>query len=274
MAKDADDETVLYYSYEEDARSVKMQLLNVFANMHLSRNNINTIKTYYKTGSNAFFTGGTFEAFKEKEREFFALLKSGRLRVFHRNLDGTELTEHIRYFNRNMRVKAVFIDYVQLIHKKGSRLQRKDEIKEICEELMEVAVETGLPIVLAAQLNRSTKSPLEMTVQNIAEASDIEQSANVVMLIWNSVVKPLPESTAYYTGKEPKRLTDEAKRLEGMGFHIGQPGKIYAILSKNRGGERNIDTVLDFDGNTGVISSPVTLEPSLPFGEKRGPEGF
>jgi len=267
IAKGAKDEAVLYYSYEEDARSVKMQLLNVFANMHISRNNINTIKTYYKTGSNAFFTGGTFEAFKEKEREFFALLKSGRLRVFHRNLDGTELTEHIRYFNRNMRVKAVFIDYVQLIHKKGSRLQRKDEIKEICEELMEVAVETGLPIVLAAQLNRSAKSPLEMTVQNIAEASDIEQSANVVMLIWNSVVKPLPESTAYYKGKDSKMLTDDAKRLESIGFNIGQHGKIYAILSKNRGGERNIDTVLDFNGNTGVISSPMKEEPSLPFGD-------
>ena len=276
IAKCATDEAVLYYSYEEDARSVKMQLLNVFANMYLSRNNISTIKTYYKTGgAENYFVDHSFEDFKRKESEFFALLKSGRLRVFHKNLDGTELTEHIRYFHRNMKVKAVFIDYVQLIHKKGSRLQRKDEIKEICEELMEVAVETGLPIVLAAQLNRSAKSPLEMTVQNIAEASDIEQSANVVMLIWNSVVKPLPESTAYYTGKEQKKPTDEAKRLESMGFHIGQPGKIYAILSKNRGGERNIDTVLDFDGNRGVISSPVKKEPSLPFGEeKMAPEGF
>lgn len=277
IAKDADDETVLYYSYEEDARSVKMQLMNIYAAMRLSQNNMNTLKSYYKTGSTEYFSRDFkehyFTQFKQKEKDFLRLLKSGRLRVFHRNLDGTELTEHIRYFHRNTRVKAVFIDYVQLIHKKGSRLQRKDEIKEICEELMEVAVETGLPIVLAAQLNRSTKSPLEMTVQNIAEASDIEQSANVVMLIWNSVVKPLPESTAYYTGKEPKRLTDEAKRLEGMGFHIGQPGKIYAILSKNRAGERNIDTVLDFDGNTGVISSPVTLEPSLPFGEDKEEEG-
>ena len=275
IAKGAEpDEAVLYYSYEEDARSVKMQLLNVFADTYFSRNNISTIKTYYKTKGN-YFVGDTFETFKKKESEFFALLKSGRLRVFHKNLDGTELTEHIRYFHRNMKVKAVFIDYVQLIHKKGSRLQRKDEIKEICEELMEVAVETGLPIVLAAQLNRSAKSPLEMTVQNIAEASDIEQSANVVMLIWNSVVRPLPDSTAYYSGKDSKKLTDEAERLAKMGFNIGQPGKIYAILSKNRGGERNIDTVLDFDGNRGVISSPVKKEPSLPFGDDvESQEGF
>ena len=108
---------------------------------------------------------------------------------------------------------------------------------------------------------------LSATVQNIAEASDIEQSANVVMLIWNSVVKPLPESTAYYKGKDSKMLTDDAKRLESIGFNIGQHGKIYAILSKNRGGERNIDTVLDFNGNTGVISSPRNEEPSLPFGD-------
>ena len=31
---------------------------------------------------------------------------------------------------------------------------------------------------------------------------------------------------------------------------------MYAILAKNRGGERNIDAILDFDGNIGSIKSP------------------
>ena len=70
IAKGATDEAVLYYSYEEDARSVKMQLLNVFANMYLSKKNIDTIKTYYKTkGAERYFVDHSFEDFKRKESE-------------------------------------------------------------------------------------------------------------------------------------------------------------------------------------------------------------
>jgi hypothetical protein len=91
-------------------------------------------------------------------------------------------------------------------------------------------------------------------VRDIAEASDIEHSANIVLLLWNSAVKPLPKSTNYYKNRDKGELTKEAENLQGRGFLIGYPGTMYAILAKNRNGERGIDTVLKFNGNTGKIS--------------------
>lgn len=247
----------LFFSYEEDATSVELQLLNIHAGMTLTDGrNIKTIEAYYRDGDTRYFRSGTLPKFQAKAEGFFSLLSSGKLRVFYEPLDSDELTGAIRYAARNGKIKAVFVDYVQRIHKRGSKRQRKDELKDICEDLMSVSVETGIPVVLGAQLNRETLSPLEMTVQNITEASDIEQSANVVLLLWNSKVKPQPKSSAYYSDRASGKLSKEAEALRDRGFNIGQEGKLYAILAKNRGGERNIDAILDFDGNIGSIKSP------------------
>ena len=218
--------------------------------------NIKTIEDYYRDGKTQYFRSGTLEVFKRKAEEFFSLLSSGKLRVFYEPLYSDELAGAIRYAARNGKIKAVFVDYVQRLHKRGSKRQRKDELKDICEDLMAVSVETGIPVVLGAQLNREALSPLEMTVQNITEASDIEQSANVVLLLWNSKVKPQPKSSAYYSDRNSGKLSQEAEALRARGFNIGVGGKMYAILAKNRGGERNIDAILDFDGNIGSIKSP------------------
>ena len=188
------------------------------------------------------------------------LITSGRLRIFYEDYDSGQLIDAIRYMSRNIRVKAVFIDYIQLIHKFGTRLQRKDELKEICKDFMRLSVETGLPIVMAAQLNREAYSPIDMAVQNIAEASDIEHSANIVLLLWNSKVNPLQKSSYYTSTKGGRTLTDEAQRLEDRGFNVGKEGKLYVTIAKYRGGERNIDAILDFNGNTGRIFNSESQE--------------
>ena len=247
----------LFFSYEEDATAVRLQMLNIYAGITLTDgNNIKTIEDYYRDGNTRYFKAGTLEVFKRKAEEYFSLLSSGKLRIFYEPLYSDELAGAIRYAARNGRIKAVFVDYVQRLHKRGSKRQRKDELKDICEDLMAVSVETGIPVILGAQLNREALSPLEMTVQNITEASDIEQSANVVLLLWNSKVKPQPKSSAYYSDRNSGKLSQEADALRARGFNIGVGGKMYAILAKNRGGERNIDAILDFDGNIGSIKSP------------------
>jgi DNA primase len=260
---------VLYFSFEEDSTAIQQQLLNIYANMQLSANNLRSLNSYYIKGNGYFRRDVNVQEFQRKEAAFFSLLSSGKLRIYDTDFDSSELIGAIRYLNRQRKLKAVFIDYIQLIHKKGTRLQRKDELKEICKDFMALAKEIQLPIVLAAQLNRETYSPIEMAVQNIAEASDIEHSANVVMLLWNSAVKPLPKSGYYSKKGTENQLSEDASKVEAMGFHIGTEGKLYAILEKNRGGERGIKAVLDFNGNTGYIT-PNYNEPSpeqteLPF---------
>ena len=277
VATDGGEGDVLYFSFEEDSEAVKVQLLNTYINETLTArtnrsNNLKTLWEYYRDGSTQYIRSSNYPTFQTKEEEFMNLLTSGKLRIFYEDWDSTDLIEGIRYLSKQIGVRAVFIDYIQLLHKRGSRLQRKDELKEICKDLMNLSIEIAAPVILAAQLNREALSPIEMAVQNIAEASDIEHSANIVMLLWNSNTKPLQKSSYFSTstkGKgEDKHIeqipSPEAQRLIDKGFKIGEEGKLYALLAKNRGGYRNIDAILNFDGNTGKITqnTPTSSKPS------------
>lgn len=257
LATDGEGGDVLYFSFEEDNTAVELQLLNIYANMPLSRNNLRSLNSYYRTGGTGYFgREADLAGFKRKEEEFLSLLSSGRLRVYYKDYDSTELIEAIRYVSKQTKIKAVFVDYIQLLHTRGTRLQRREELGEMCKSLWQLATETATPIVLAAQLNREAYSPLDMASQNIAEAADIERSANTIILLWNSDFKPIPQKSSYYrSNKGEQTFTDEAKALEGRdGFQIGKAGKIYAKISKNRGGTPNMDAVFNYNGNTGFIA--------------------
>lgn len=280
-AQNGDEGKVFYFSYEEDSVSVEIQLLNIFANIEITSygNNLNTLNEYYGEGSTKYFKSEVFKDFKEKEREFLALLTSGKLNVFSKYNDINKLAAAIRSYNRNTKVKAVFVDYIQLMREQGRSSSRKDELRDVCEILKDVSKETGLPIVLAAQLNRATPSPIDMTSQNIADAADIEHSANVVVLLWNSAVKPKSkDNNTFYIDRVKETLSPEAEKLKERGFIAGQGGKLYAVLDKNRGAERFIDAVLDFDQNTGFIKpnpqdAPKEIKPEqskLDFNEEQG----
>ena len=113
---------------------------------------------------------------------------------------------------------------------------------------------------MAAQLNREANSPLELHSQKIAEAADLERIANKILCLWN-------------TSFVAQKSKDRAKELEALetkhGFKLGEGGKIYAKLTKNRGGVVGLEAVFNFNGNTGVIEGnykPEAEQESLPFG--------
>lgn len=249
---------VLYFSFEEDYESTVVELVNTFAGLELTSptkeyNNLTTIAEYYRTDSTRYMKSENVDAFKEAEARFMAeYIESGKLRIFDSDFSSDELVEAIRFISHKLQVKAVFIDYVQLLYKEGNRLQRNEELKEIAKGFRQLAKEEKLPIVLACQLNRDAKSPTEMHSQNIADSADLEREANKVLLLWNSAFRPL-NGNAY----EPKKI-EEGKRME-----LGEAGKIYGVLRKNRGGQPNIDASFAFNGNTGRIE-PEDVEEDLP----------
>lgn len=269
--------SVIYISLEEDADAVVERLINIQANTQLNRaanNNSRTIREYYGEGID-FVAKEAKQKLDAAYKTIEGLLTSGRLRLLSRRENRDigyieELSGFIKYAVEQERVQAVFIDYVQELYSKRAKGGRKEELMDICNTLMEISVGTGLPIVLAAQLNREAASPLDMSVQNIADASNIEHSANCVLLLWDSIVKPVAgrdNSYSYYSttgGVKQRKLTEEAEALEGRGFRMGEGGSLYAILAKNRLGERNMDAVLRYDGNTGKVLQNTELKPVAP----------
>jgi replicative DNA helicase len=238
-------ETYLF-SYEEDADSVLINALNTYIGEELSTNNRKTLKTYFSTGSKEYIKSqskGLFTA--NKDRFFKELIETRRLNILYSNYNSDALIDAIRYLHKNAKPGAIFIDYIQLLNLpkgKYKTYSRQEEIKEICIALKDVAVETGLPIILGAQFNREVINQLRIHATKIGEAGDIERIANLIVGFWNNAFKPLAADGD---------LNEINQLLKGA----DKNGSIYATILKNRGGRVGGAESLSFNGNTGKISN-------------------
>ena len=260
-----DGKEAYFFSYEEDADAILSSALNVYIDKFLSVRNKRSIMSYFKTGSNEWFKDGNQEImvpdtyqggfkkeifntrlyFEEKKNEFFKnLIETKRLNIKYLNYDSDTLIEAIRYLHKHATPGAIFIDYFQLLtlpQGKYKTYSRQEELKTICLALKDVAVETGLPIILGAQFNRTVENPLHLFANRIGEAGDIERIANLVVGLWNNSFK--------VSGTE-NELKELARRFTQV-----DPETIYATILKNRGGIVGEEETLKFNGNTGKITN-------------------
>lgn len=272
---------ILYFTYEEDEADVTAQVMNTYidldftnANKDFTHGNLSSLKEYLRNGDCIFIKKDCKNAVAEKATQFKQdFLCSGRLKFFYKDFDCDTLVRAMKYICSQIRVRAVFIDYIQLLYldpKKSNRLSRTEELKQICNKLKDFAITTKLPIICAAQLNREgAKSPLDMRPQNMSESSDIEKIANVIVCMWNSDHKPDASVNWFDTSKnKDKRISELADR----GFVIGDHDNttIYAVLAKNRGGILGGDAVFGFNGNTGRVTPEATKATKVTNNQSNG----
>lgn len=248
---------ILFFAYEEEESVVLSQFANIYADVpELSESNPNTdvILDYFKTSELPKAQEAKEKEILPKLEEFERLYYSGKLRVFYSDLYSDQLCEMVRYYSTKRKIKAVFIDYAQLLYlspeekkRRGIKGDYREEIKVICDDIRKLAVDLSIPVVLGAQLNRETPNPVEMSEDNIAESADLTRYANTIVCLWNSYFDNVKGGKANYLQGM------DAQKLEGRGFILGEGGKIYAKITKNRGGTPYIDTILKFRGETGRI---------------------
>lgn len=250
VAQNGKEGDTLYFTFEESKEAVDIQLTNKFINKPLSANNQRSISTYRRK-SKDLFQKGQLKTYLDGEKRYLnELIYNGKLRLYEKDFDSTELIDAIKFLCKAITVKAVFIDYIQLLSKNGTHLQRNEELKEIAKDFKDLAKSTHIPIIMAAQLNRKATSPVDMHSENIAEAADLERIANKVILLWNSNFK-----------EREKDATGNLKEWSSRtGVTLGEGGKIYALMAKNRGGIVGIEAVFTHHGNEGTIEQ---LMPTL-----------
>ncbi len=106
-------------------------------------------------------------------------------------------------------IKAVFIDYLQLINPPKAE-SREREISIVSRALKQMAKELDLPVVALAQLNRDVEKRTDKKpmLSDLRESGSIEQDADVVMFVHR------PEHYGIlFFDKEKKRSTENKAEI-------------------------------------------------------------
>jgi replicative DNA helicase len=124
-------------------------------------------------------------------------------------------------------VKAVFVDYLQLIAAQNPKAPKYEQISQISIDLKNLAKEFQIPIVALAQLNRriDSKPDERPSAGDLRDSGQIEQDADVIVMLSR---KQSDQDVA-----EDKLIaTGQSARL----FAMGQKSLITLDVVKNRHG--------------------------------------
>jgi DNA primase catalytic core len=105
-------------------------------------------------------------------------------------------------------IAAIFIDYVQKLNSAEEKFNRQQEVQKVCQTLLHTALnkEVEASIILGAQVNREVKSLDSFNAENMREAGDIEQDANIILGVWDEVAGKVATLQEILTGSEKKLI--------------------------------------------------------------------
>jgi replicative DNA helicase len=114
-------------------------------------------------------------------------------------------------------IAAVFIDYVQKLNSVEEKINRQQEIQKVCQTLLHTALnkEVKAAIILGAQVNREVKSLDSFNADNMREAGDIEQDANIILGVWDETAGVVSNLQEVLLGLE-KKLVDATISKKGI----------------------------------------------------------
>jgi DNA primase catalytic core len=237
MSRQYPEEVFYFFTYEEPVKNISIKLLNRLIATDLSQyyrdikdlskpTNYEFLKSYIKARRT------DIQPIEEGKIKLQELIDSQRLKVIDKNYSVEELYNLILYLNKKERRGGVFIDYIQRMRTDRRTQDKRTEIAHISDQVLQIAKDSGLPLILGAQLNRATNQ--KPTLENLKEAGNLEEDANTVLSVYNES-RERDESSEGETLKGAREVELEIKAL------------------KNREGEVNQTATLLFDKYTGVI---------------------
>lgn len=278
---------VLYFCFEENSDKVELKMLNTFLGIKLNKGgrNLSAIMNYYKEGGNNWIMQGERGRFKAVSDFFFReYIDNGRIQVINDSRDIPAIIGTIDYLNSHIEggIKAVFIDYIQLLTDEKSRGERYQILKGISEKLNTFANKNRIPIILGAQVKREVRSPLDFEAEAISDASDIEKSADNIWLIWDSKQDVSIQDRDLWHAPQGNGLNKMHEHPTELAlyepkFIPGQDGSLYVKIVKNRNASRGDWEVLEIENFSGRIKSSIKNEEGKLididiFGRKEVPE--
>jgi hypothetical protein len=244
------DKKFIFFTYEEHSSAILQYFLNAYMDIELNnatykKTNRRVIKEYFKTGSTQFIAKDKIELFESKKQEFFkTYIETGRILVKYVDYNSQELELAIRYLHKTEpNLGGVFIDYFQLLRLPETKKVRQAELKDICQDLKNVAVQTRLPLCLGAQFNREVTDLTKLHPTNIGEAGDIERIVNTLVGLWDLSKATVDEKMSKGDKKDIETKTGNSR--SGM----------YLEILKSRDLPTGGYGILEYNGKTGKIKN-------------------
>jgi replicative DNA helicase len=214
------EKSFFFFSYEETKKHLAMKILTILSGHVFDESrNFSKLEEYLKSGRT------DVPAIERGKQVLKELTESGRLWLIDESLHVDEVREQLAALKTKYSIGAVFVDYLQKVKIRGTHPDRYAELQRISGQFLEMAKELELAIMLGAQLE--TRIDIEDCVKldQLREAGDIEQDANLIMAIYNRAM---------------------AKARTGRKIHDRTIDVTVSIL-KNRNGAVNHDVRLRFD---------------------------
>jgi len=141
-----------------------------------------------------------------------------------------ELRAKARRLAQQRSVKAIFVDYMQLMSSPGAE-SRQQEVSQISRGIKALARELDVPVVTLSQLNRNPEGRADNRplLSDLRESGSIEQDADVVMMLHREE----------YYHKDPQWADENPDKV----------GLAELIIAKQRNGPTGI-VPLHFHGDT------------------------
>jgi len=210
-----------FFSYEETRQQIAVKIINILSEWIFNEcQNLIQLEGYLRGGHTSF---GMVEKGKKLYQEF---VESGRLRIIGDPFYIQQLPTIISSLKSKFPIGAVFIDYIQKIKNKQKFGTRQLELANTSNIILETAKACSVPMILGAQLGRDKESKNKVKLDNLREAGDLEQDANVVLGLHNSSMEAAQD--------EQKQLIDRKVNLT-------------ITPLKNRSGIVNKTITLEFD---------------------------
>ena len=169
-AKFTNTPTVIF-SYEMSA----LQLIRRLASMESEINN-------------KYITNGTLNNDELKKiHKSISEIEKIPLNIDEGNLTSLSYLVHrIKEYVKTKKVKLVMIDYLQLVSSKNKAGSREQEVSKVARTLKNLAKELNITVIALSQLNRGVgmRNNSKPTLADLRESGEIEQAADVVMLIY------------------------------------------------------------------------------------------
>ena len=160
---------VLYVSLEMEPREIISRMMAALAHVSAAKMEAHELD----------------EAEQLRLAEAYGMFNGDALHISQKAVTPTLVRKAALKVRAKCGLDMVCVDYLQLMHADGKTSGRAEEVGEISRALKLLAMELGVPVLAAAQVNRASTQGEERAPRlfELRESGSIEQDADVVLLL-------------------------------------------------------------------------------------------